>query len=164
MKRSASPGEWTGASGSIGAMTGTINRGLAALLQLAAAIGLHAAAAAGQAADDAFGTWKHPENDSQIEIYPCRGGLCARIVATSDAQKFDHKNPDPDLRRRPILGLVIVNGATQSGEAQWTGALYNRADGQFYDGHLRVVSRSRLELTGCTMVVLCRTVTWQRIK
>ena len=129
-----------------------------------AAVAVMPASAVAQRAEDAFGVWQHPDNDSVIEIYPCRDRLCGKILSIADGQRTDDKNPDPRLRGRPIKGLAIVDGAVRTGDDRWSGTLYNRNDGRDYDGHIRVLGRDRLELTGCAVVVLCRTVVWRRAK
>ncbi len=65
------------------------------------------------AGEPVFGTWQHPENGSLIETYPCGANLCAKIKKIADGQATDHRNVDPDLRSRPIVGLVIVSQATK---------------------------------------------------
>lgn len=130
----------------------------------AALIGLAANMAKAQTASDAFGTWRHPENGSHVEVYKCGDGLCAKIVKVEDGQKTDDKNKDAAKRSRPILGLVIMSGAKQSGDNTWKGDLYNRADGGTYSGTLTVKSKSAMDLSGCTAVVLCKTTTWTRVK
>ncbi len=119
--------------------------------------------AAAHSAEGAFGIWRHPDNGSRVRVYPCGHGLlCAKILSVTDAQRIDDKNLDPELRERRIVGLVIVDGAERMGDATWSGRLYNRTDGRHYDGHLRVVGPDRLELTGCAIVVLCRSAIWHR--
>lgn len=120
--------------------------------------------AAAQTAEDAFGVWKHPENGSHVEMYKCGGGLCARIAKVNDGQKTDDKNPDAAKRNRPIVGLVIMSGAKKSGSASWSGSLYNRTDGKSYSGTITVRSKNALDLSGCTLAVFCKTVTWTRVK
>jgi uncharacterized protein (DUF2147 family) len=117
-----------------------------------------------QSADDAFGIWRHPENGSHVEMYKCGQDLCAKIVKVVDAQKADDKNPDAAKRNRPIVGLVIMQGAKKTGTASWAGNLYNRADGGTYSGTVTVKSKDALDLAGCTAVVLCKTLTWTRVK
>ncbi len=117
-----------------------------------------------QSAQDAFGTWQHPENGSHVEMYKCGDGLCAKITKVIDGQKADDKNPDPSKRGRPIIGLVIMAGAKKKGDNAWTGSLYNRADGASYSGTITVKGKNELDLTGCTAVVLCKTVTWKRVQ
>jgi uncharacterized protein (DUF2147 family) len=123
-----------------------------------------ATAAYAQTAQDAFGVWENPENKSHTEFYKCGAGVCGRIVKVVDGQKTDDKNPDPAKRSRPIVGLVIMQGAKQNGPASWSGALYNRADGKTYSGTLTVKSRTAVELSGCVAVVFCKTVTFRRVK
>ena len=63
-----------------------------AALAIAATVTLPGVAYA-QTAEDAFGTWRHPENGSFVEMYKCGENLCAKIVKVVDAQKTDDKNP-----------------------------------------------------------------------
>lgn len=117
-----------------------------------------------QTADDAFGVWRHPENGSHVEMYKCGENLCAKIVKVVDAQKTDDKNPDASRRSRPVVGLVIMSGAKKTGTATWAGQIYNRVDGGTYSGTVTVKSKDALDLAGCTAVVLCKTLTWTRVK
>ena len=129
----------------------------------AALIGLAASIAKAQTAEDAFGVWEHPENKSHVQIYKCGQGLCAKIVKVVDGQKTDDKNPKPELKSRPIVGLVIMEGAQKTGPNQWQGSLYNRADGGTYSGTITVKSKNALDLQGCTVAIFCKTVTWTRV-
>jgi uncharacterized protein (DUF2147 family) len=116
------------------------------------------------AADQAFGVWRHPENGSHVEMSQCGDGLCAKIVSVEDDQKTDDKNPDPALRSRPIIGLAIMTGAKKTGPATWSGQLYNRADGKSYAGTITVKGPDSLDLAGCVLSVFCKTLTWTRVK
>ena len=130
---------------------------------LATALVLPSAARA-QTADDAFGVWRHPENGSHVEMYQCGADLCARIIKVIDDQKTDDKNTDAAKRSRPVVGLVIMQGAKKTGTASWAGNLYNRADGKTYSGTVTVKSKDALDLAGCVAVVICKTLTWTRVK
>lgn len=123
-----------------------------------------AGSALGQTADDAFGVWRHPDNGSNVEFYKCGDGLCGRITKVTDGQKTDDKNPVAAKRSQPVVGLVIMENARKSGPKSWQGALYNRADGGTYAGTVTVKSKDQLELSGCTAIVICKTVTWTRVK
>ena len=123
-----------------------------------------AASAYAQTAEDAVGVWENPENKSHTEFYKCGDSVCARIVKVVDGQKTDDKNPDPAKRSRPIVGLIIMQGAKKAGPASWSGQLYNRADGKTYSGTLTVKSKTAVELSGCVAVVLCKTTTFTRVK
>jgi uncharacterized protein (DUF2147 family) len=137
----------------------TFAYGIAALALMGAA----ATMATAQSADDAFGTWRHPENGSHVDVYKCGDGLCAKISKVTDGQKTDDKNPDANKKTRPIVGLVIMSGAKKSGDSEWKGSLYNRADGGSYSGTLKVTSKKTMDLSGCTAAIFCKTTTWTRV-
>ena len=123
-----------------------------------------AAAVYAQTAEDAYGVWENPENKSHTEFYKCGAGLCAKIVKIADGQKTDDKNPDAAKRNRPIVGLVIMEGAKKTGSNSWSGTLYNRADGKSYSGTVTVKGKNALDLAGCVAVVLCKTTTFARVR
>ena len=127
-------------------------------------VALGCGTASAQSADDAFGVWLNPENGSNIELYKCGAGLCAKLVKVTDGQASDDKNPDPAKRARPIVGLVIMEGAKRSGDKAWEGTLYSRENGKSYAGTITVKGRDAVDLSGCVAVVLCRTATWTRVK
>jgi uncharacterized protein (DUF2147 family) len=131
----------------------------AALLALAFAGGI----AFAQTAEDAFGTWLNPDDKSNIELYKCGEGLCAKISKLVDAKAVDEKNPDAAKRDRPIVGLVIMDGAKKSGANKWSGTLYNPTDGKSYAGTVTIKSKDAVDLSGCVAYVLCRTTTWTRV-
>jgi uncharacterized protein (DUF2147 family) len=128
------------------------------------ALSLACTPAAAQKAEDALGVWLNPENGSNVEFYKCGESVCGKIVKVADGQKTDDKNPDPAKRNRPIVGLVIMQGAKQTGDNKWSGDLYNREDGKTYSGTVTIKSKDRLDLSGCVALVLCKTVTWTRLK
>ncbi len=117
-----------------------------------------------QTAEDAVGVWLNPENKSHTEFYKCGDGVCAKIVRVVDGQKTDDKNPDAAKKNRPIVGLVIMQGAKKSGPNKWSGSLYNRADGKTYSGTLTVKSKNEVDLSGCVAAVFCKTTTFTRVK
>ncbi len=131
---------------------------------LAAAGLILATAAYAQTAEDAFGVWVNPENKSHTEFYKCGDGLCAKIVKISDGQKTDDQNPDASKKSRPIVGLVIMQGAKKTGANKWAGTLYNRADGKSYSGTLTVKSKDSVELAGCVAAVFCKTTAFSRVR
>jgi uncharacterized protein (DUF2147 family) len=116
-----------------------------------------------QTAQDAVGVWENPENKSHTQFYKCGEGLCAKIVKVTDGQKTDDKNPDATKRNAPVVGLVIMQGAKQSGPNKWSGQLYNRADGKTYSGTVTVKSKNAVDLSGCVAAVFCKTTTFARV-
>jgi uncharacterized protein (DUF2147 family) len=128
------------------------------------AVSLLSLSASAQKAEDAIGVWLNPENGSNVEFYRCGAGLCGKIVKVSDGQVRDTNNPNPAMRERPIIGLLILEGARQTGDNRWAGTLYNRENGKTYSGTVTVKSKDALELSGCVLAVLCKTVTWARVR
>jgi len=128
------------------------------------ALSLASAPAAAQKAEDALGVWRNPENGSNVEFYKCGESVCGKIVKVVDGQKTDDKNPDAAKRNRPIVGLVIMQGAKKTGDNKWSGNLYNRENGSTYSGTVTVKSKNELDLSGCVAMVLCKTLTWTRVK
>jgi uncharacterized protein (DUF2147 family) len=127
-------------------------------------LSLMSAPASAQKAEDAIGVWLNPENGSNVEFYMCGDLVCGKIVKVVDGQKTDDKNPKPAQRNRPIVGLVIMHGAKKTGDNKWSGKLYNRENGKTYAGTVTVKSKDELDLSGCVALVLCKTVTWTRVK
>jgi uncharacterized protein (DUF2147 family) len=119
--------------------------------------------AAAQTAEDAFGTWRHPENGSHVDVYKCGDGLCAKIAKVTDGSKTDENNKDASKRGRSVIGLNIMSGAKKSGDNAWKGSLYNRTDGGTYSGTLTVTSKKTMDLSGCTAAIFCKTTTWTRV-
>lgn len=116
-------------------------------------------------ANNAFGVWRHPENESLVRTYKCSSRLCAKIIEVRDPSRKDMHNPNPDLRSRPIEGIIIMNGARKTGANTWEGQLYNTRDGKTYSGAVTLKSPQKLELEGCVLGGLfCKGVTWSRVK
>ena len=141
-------------------MTRALTTAAAGLL----ALSLATASALAQKAEDAVGVWLNPDNGSNIEFYKCGDGVCGKIVKVTDGQKTDDKNPDAAKKNRPIVGLVIMEGAKKTGDNKWAGTLYNRENGKSYSGTVTVKSKNALDLSGCVAAILCKTVTWTRVK
>lgn len=118
-----------------------------------------------QSTEDAFGTWRHPDNGSLIQVSKCGGGLCAKIVKVQDPSRTDVQNPDEKLRKRPVEGIVIMNGGQKVGDNKWEGQLYNTQDGKTYSGTVTVVSKDQLKLEGCVLGgLICQGPVWTRVK
>lgn len=140
-----------------------------AFFALAAALACASSPARAQSAEGAFGTWNNPANGGHIEISQCGEKLCAKIVAIpdndgADGPKVDRRNPDETKRDRPIVGLVILEGAYKADEKSWAGSIYNPEDGKTYAVTLTPKNPTDLDVKGCLMSVICRTQTWTRLQ
>ncbi len=125
-------------SSSVAEITSRIGIRSRLLFQLCLAGLLVAAAAA--APDQLCGVWYNQERDAKLEIYREGETFEARIVwlkepTANGKPKVDKNNPDPGMRTRPTLGLVILRGLRKTDEPNFYegGRIYDPKNGRTYD-------------------------------
>jgi hypothetical protein len=76
---------------------------------------------AGPALADPEGIWSMSNGKVTVRVDDCGGNLCAEIVGLKEPiskidgkPKVDRENPDPDKRKRPLIGLSILIGREPS--------------------------------------------------
>ncbi|MFG1395772.1 DUF2147 domain-containing protein [Roseixanthobacter pseudopolyaromaticivorans] len=119
-------------------------------------------------AADVTGTWLTPTDQGVVEIVPCGGSVCGRLVSSDDIKTnpglTDSKNSNASLRGRTLKGLLILQGFTGSG-GNWSGGqIYNPDDGKTYSASLSLAGDNTLKVRGCVVVPFCETQTWTRAK
>jgi uncharacterized protein (DUF2147 family) len=127
------------------------------------------AAAAAELVPDAEpgmrGYWQEPLG-GVIEVAPCAGALCLRIVALSPGKhpNTDAHNPDPKLRARALCRLIIGQNFTEIDRQHAVGGrLYDPRSGQTYSG-IMTAEGGKLKLRGYLGIELFgRTQTWTRV-
>ena len=141
---------------------------LVSAISLAALCLLIAARASGA---DATGRWWADAGSAQVEITHCGGALCGRLVclrSDADSPELDRKNPDPALRRRELVGIVLVEDLVADPEApgRWrSGTIYDPASGRTYSAEARLDGPDRLLLRGYLGIPLIgRTAIWTRVE
>jgi len=124
-----------------------------AILIVITALGTLALAPAAQASP--VGLWR-AKDGAQIRVAPCGKALCGFIATTNPRldphtgrPPVDKKNPDPERRNRPLVGLQILFGMTPSAPGEWSGELYNDDDGHTYRGKIREVGPRAIRIEGC---------------
>ena len=88
----------------------------------------------------AHGFWMTDKGRSKVKVAPCdeAQGLCSEIVWLREPNNSrgvpltDGRNQNPRLRKRPIMGLKILEGLKQIGRYEWEGEVYNPEDGKTY--------------------------------
>jgi len=120
-------------------------------------------------ASGAPGTWAMKNGKVTVNVSDCGSGLCGRIVALKEPiskidgkPKIDRENPNPSLRKRPLIGLSILVGMKSAGENTWKGAIYNPDDGKTYTGSVKL-DGGTMKVQGCVLKVLCKTNTFVRL-
>jgi len=61
--------------------------------------------------------------------------------------RLDDNNPDPALRKRPIIGLQMFDGH-QYEDSRWRGEIYDPESGNTYQSRLKLTRDGRLEIRG----------------
>ncbi len=91
------------------------------------------------------GIWLHANKRIRVKIFPCSERLCGKIVwfrRPNDARGLplvDLKNPNPKLRKRPLLGLMVLRGLRRTSQNLWTdGKIYNPDDGVDYQAKMSI--------------------------
>jgi len=137
---------------------------------------LSARIAFGDNLDSIFGIWKTELDESKVEIFRCGEKICGKIIwlkkpIYSDSrdgevgtQVIDRKNPDPELKKRPVLGLLILEGFTEQGGNTWgNGTCYDPKSGKTYRGKIYLAAPDQLELRGYIGIPLFgRSSVWTR--
>jgi len=131
---------------------------------MAVAALLATSAAAG--AQTIEGNWSTPTG-SVVQVYPCAGAVCLRIVVVEKSAPgtLDANNPDAALRSRSLCGLEIGSGfqAVDGGKSAENGKIYDPASGKTYSGSLAASGPNHLKLRGYVGVKLFgRTEEWTR--
>src|SRR5262245_21013962 len=122
-----------------------------------------------QGAGEPTGVWQTQAGDARVKISKCGGGICGTIVSLREPidpatgkPQVDDKNPNPALKRRPMIGLSLFNGMQPSGPNKWSGQIYNADDGGTYASSVSVAGPDTLRVEGC-VGALCGGETWTRV-
>jgi uncharacterized protein (DUF2147 family) len=85
---------------------------------------------------------------------------------TAGTPKEDHNNPNPALRSRPIIGLVIMEGFLFDGKDTWhKGTIYDPDNGKTYKCKIRFGDDGALKVRGFIgFSMLGRTERWTRVE
>ena len=120
-----------------------------------------------QATPDAIlGVWFNEEKDAKIKVYKENENYFGKIVwhrTGDDVSPYDEKNPDPALRTRKKVGLVILdNFVFKSG--QWeNGKIYDPKSGKTYSCVIKLQKDGSLYVRGYIGISLIgRTTQWTR--
>jgi uncharacterized protein (DUF2147 family) len=141
------------------------------------ALPMQTVAANGQG-DAIVGVWEVEDATGRIEILPCGDKYCGRIVWIKEPlypsddpggmggrPLLDRENPKKELRRRPQMGLRIMEGYTYRSDNFWdSGVIYDTENGNTYKSRLKLKSPDRLELRAFIGIsLLGGTTEWKRM-
>lgn len=121
-----------------------------------------------QSSGDPSGVWLTQAGDAKVRVSRCGEGICGVVVSLREptnpetgAPAVDDKNPNPALRRRPMIGLPLFSNMRSTGPGRWAGRIYNADDGGTYDSDIVIAGPNALRVNGC-VGALCGGETWTR--
>jgi uncharacterized protein (DUF2147 family) len=80
--------------------------------------------------------------------------------------KIDRRNPDPEKRTLPVLGLVLLKDFEYNGDNKWQGGtIYDPENGKTYKCKMTLTDNGILKIRGYIGIsLLGRTTEWTRFK
>lgn len=127
--------------------------------------------------DAILGTWTTKNAKSQVQIYSCGAFVCGKIISLKEPvypsddkkgmagqTKIDRENPDPKLRKRPLIGLEILKNFKRVEKGLWKkGTIYDPESGNTYKCKLTLQSPKVLKVRGYIgFSFIGRTEIWTR--
>jgi len=113
------------------------------------------------------GDWQTVKHGAAVKIQDCGDTTpCGYLLSAPDAvaagEQHDIRNPDRNLRDRPLSGLPLLWGYSKA-QTHWkSGRLYNPETGQTFRSSMELISPTKLKVKGC-MGPFCRSQIWTRI-
>ena len=122
-------------------------------------------------AQDVVGKWKLEDGTAIVEVYKSGDVYNGKIVWLKNPTEadgtpaVDDLNPDPQLRKRQVLGLNMLSGLKQNGGEYTGGKIYDPGNGKTYNCSMKVEGdvlkvRGSLDKKG----LIGRTMDWFRVK
>jgi uncharacterized protein (DUF2147 family) len=116
------------------------------------------------ASSGALGNWVTADK-SVVDMYQCGQHICGKLVQFTAPVTTDNRNPHPEMRQRPLCGLIIVEGFRMADATHATeGHVYDPESSKTYSGVITVAGDA-LKLRGYVGIPLFgRTEIWHRAK
>lgn len=85
-------------------------------------------------ADDIIGLYWTPQKNGKIEVFKSGGEYYGKLSWIKDAAKLDDKNPEPALRKRKLLNMIILTKLNYYADnREWQdGKIYDAESGKTY--------------------------------
>ena len=122
-------------------------------------------ATAALAVPDVAGNWVVQDGSAVIAIEPCGRNMCGRIakalIRKPNYPQTDIHNPDPAMRRTPLIGLRILSDFAPASDRWDNGRIYDPESGKSYRSVLKINADRSLKVSGCVFFI-CRSQRWTR--
>ena len=105
------------------------------------------------------GLWFNEEKEAKIQFFEKEGKLFGKITWLKEPKdngkdKTDKNNPNPDLRNKPIVGLVILKDFDKDGKNWKNGEIYDPKSGKTYSSTIKWSGENQLNIRGFIGVAL----------
>lgn len=105
------------------------------------------------------GLWFNEEKEAKIQFFEIEGKLFGKITWLKEPKdngkdKTDKNNPNPDLRNKPIVGLVILKDFDKDGKNWKNGEIYDPKSGKTYSSTIKWSGENQLNIRGFIGVAL----------
>lgn len=110
------------------------------------------------------GEWLVADRVARIKIVDCGGHLWGVVAWEARPGGTDQRNPDPQLRSRPTLGMPILLDMTLAKPNRWEGQVYNSQNGKTYSANISLSDPNTLRIQGCVFGFLCGGENWTRVE
>jgi uncharacterized protein (DUF2147 family) len=138
-----------------------------------AAMALAAGYGAQAATDPVMGDWSTVDGAAKVRVAPCAANpalACATLLWLKDgkdaagAPRHDANNPDPALKSRALVGVILVSGLRREAAGVWKdGAIYAPETGRTARGTMTSNPDGTLKVEGC-VAMICKAKTWTRAR
>lgn len=138
------------------------------IFTVAALMGLCTLASGAVASEEATGVWRMANGKVTVRVAPCGSNLCGTVVGLKKPRddkgrpRLDKENPNPALRRRPVIGLTILSNMKAGGDGYWTGTIYNPDDGNTYRSEMKLQNAKTMRVDGC-VAIFCKSMKFIRV-
>jgi uncharacterized protein (DUF2147 family) len=110
------------------------------------------------------GEWLVEDGEARIRIEECGNNLCGVVSGVKNSNETDRKNPNPELRNRPIIGMPVLLDMKPTKSNRWEGQVYNAKNGQTYTANISLNDPQRLRVEGCVFGgLVCGGQNWTRV-
>jgi uncharacterized protein (DUF2147 family) len=111
------------------------------------------------------GEWLTEGKDGRVRFTKAADGTYTGVLTWSIKPAKDGKNPDPKLRGRSVVGIVLMWHLTYNDGEYEDGYCYNPEDGNTYRMSAHVLSASAMTIHGYLAIPLFgRTQKWTRYR
>ncbi|MBF8456206.1 DUF2147 domain-containing protein [Kaistella sp. G5-32] len=109
-------------------------------------------------ADDILGNWTTVENSVSVKVYKLNNEYRAKVTWFDERLgsgkpmnlRHDTQNVDPELRKRKVIGMEILEGLTFNPEtSSWeNGTIYDGSSGKYWDSSVTLNKDGTLKVRG----------------